>query len=129
MDIGKLLLLGGAAYIAYEYFIAPASTPAPTSPGGIQPAAVQPTVNPATSQGMVLALANKAGFTTANSDQWGTLYAQARGIPAPDPLSYLTPDTRGEILTFPEWWALASAHGLSGYRRAGMGDDSVLWGD
>lgn len=124
MDIGKLLLLGGAAYIAYEYFIAPAATPAATAPaGGIQPAAPatpSPAANPLTTQQMVLAAAAKANppFTQGTVDQWDFYYTQARGIDAPDPGGYVTADQRAEILTFPEWWALASAHGLSGYRRA-----------
>lgn len=124
MDIGKLLLLGGAAYIAYEYFIAPAATPAAAAPaGGIQPAAPAtppPAANPLTTQQMVLAAAAKANppFTQGTVDQWDFYYTQARGIDAPDPGGYVTADQRAEILTFPEWWALASAHGLSGYRRA-----------
>ncbi len=126
MDIGKLLLLGGAAYIAYEYFIAPASTPVATAPGGIQAATMTtappapPAANPLTTQGMVLGIANAQNppFTEGTVDQWDYYYTQARGIPAPDPGGYVTSDQRAEILTFPEWWALASAHGLSGYRRA-----------
>ena len=119
MDIGKLLLLAGGAYIAYEYFIAPATTS--TAPvGGIQPATTPTppaTTNPLTTQQLVLAEAGKAGFVQGSADQWDTFYKTVRNIDAPDPLSYLTPETRGEILTFPEWWSLASAHGLSGYRR------------
>jgi hypothetical protein len=126
MDIGKLLLLGGAAYVAYEFFIAPAAVPATVPVGGIQPATATtappapPAANPLTTQQLVLALANKQNppFTQGTVDQWDFYYQQVRGIDAPDPGGYLTADTRGEILTFPEWWSLASAHGLSGYRRA-----------
>lgn len=124
MDIGKLLLFGGIGYIAYEYFIAPAATPATAAAGGIQPATTPanppPAANPLTTQQMVLAAAAKANppFTQGTVDQWDFYYTQARGIDAPDPGGYVTADQRAEILTFPEWWALASAHGLSGYRRA-----------
>lgn len=123
MDIGKLLLLGGAAYIAYEYFYAPAMVTL-IAPGGIQPAATSPAptpaANPLTTQQMVLAVAGKQNppFTQGTVDQWDFYYKAARGIDAPDPGGYVTADQRAEILTFPEWWALASAHGLSGYRRA-----------
>lgn len=121
MDIGKILALGAAGWIAYEYFFA---TPAPaktTPPGGIQPGPTPPaqtSTNPQTTQGMILNLANaeQPPFTQGTADQWNFYYQEARGIPAPDPLTYLTADTRGEILTFPEWWNLASAHGLSGMR-------------
>ncbi len=126
MDIGKLLLFGGIGYIAYEYFFAPTATVATTAAGGIQPTTAQPTptaapaANPLTTQQMVLniAAAQNPPFTEGNVDQWDFYYAQARGIQAPDPGGYVTADQRAEILTFPEWWALASAHGLSGYRRA-----------
>lgn len=123
MDIGKMLLLGGAAYLAYEYFYAPGSTATSTAPGGILPAnapipAPTPTTNPLTTQQMVLAEATRSGFTQGSADQWNTFYKTVRAIDAPDPGSYLTAENRGEVLTFPEWWGLASAHGLSGYRRA-----------
>jgi hypothetical protein len=125
MDIGKLLLFGGLAYVAYEYFLAPAAAPATTPAGGIQPAnSPAPTAssaaNPLTTQQMVQAIAAKQNppFTQGTIDQWDYYYKQARGIDAPDPGGYITADQRGEILTFPEWYALASAHGLSGYQRA-----------
>lgn len=127
MDIGKLLLMGAAGFVAYEYFTGAFSSPvvaAPTS-GGIQPGPTPPVsaANPTTTRAMVLAAANKGSFTQGTVDQWDTFYQSARGIPAPGPESWgVTPDTRGQILTFDEWWNLASSHGLSGtrggYRRA-----------
>lgn len=128
MDIGKLLLFGGIGFVAYEYFTGGFETATSTTPpvGGIQPAnspapPASTAANPLTTQNMVLALAAKQNppFTQGTVDQWDYYYSQARGIDAPDPGGYVTADQRSEILTFPEWWALASAHGLSGgYRRA-----------
>ncbi len=121
MDIGKLLLLGGIGYVAYEYFLAPPATATTTKPGGIIPGPTPTTAaNPATTQGLVQAAAAKDHFTSGTVDQWDWYYGIARGIPAPDPIAdwNIPEDKRGEILTFPEWWNLASSHGLSGYRRS-----------
>ena len=122
MDIGKLIALGIAAYLGYEYFLAPKSGAVSTSPGGIQPGPTPPVTQPtpaasaATTQSLVLAAAAKDNFTSGTVDQWDWYYGKARGIPAPDPISDwgMTDVTRNEILTFPEWWNLASSHGLSG---------------
>ena len=134
MDIGKLLALGAAGYFGYRYFLAPgAAAVAPVSAGGIQPGVtpgggsvvtpVAPVVNPLTTQAMVQDVATRAGFTAGNVDQWNYYYGQARGIPAKDPLEMGFDDvTRLRVLTFPEWWATASSHGMSGgYVRYGRG--------
>jgi CubicO group peptidase (beta-lactamase class C family) len=118
-DLGKILLLGGAAYLAYEFFFAPAAAPATAPAAGPQPAtAPTPTANPQTTQQLIqaAAAADTPPFTQGTADQWDVYYSRVRGIAAPDPGSYLTADNRAEIFTFPEWWALASAHGLSGYK-------------
>ncbi|SRR5258706_7983 len=121
MDIGKLIALGVAGYLGYEYFLAPKSSSAPVSPGGLipgptPPAPPTPAANPTTTAGLVQAAALKDNFTSGTVDQWDWYYGKARGIPAPDPIAdwNMTDVTRNEILTFPEWWNLASSHGLSG---------------
>lgn len=118
MDIGKLLLVGGIGYVAYEYFLAPKSATAPAVAPGVQPAPVaQAAVNPITTQSLVQAAAAKDNFTVGTVDQWDWYYGlpSARGIPAPDPSAWgFTDANRGEQLTFPEWWNIASAHGMSG---------------
>ncbi len=143
MEIGKLLALGAAGYIAYEYFIAPKMVPVSTATGGYTPGPTPPTTsinpnplppvysggpapyvppstpgsitNPLTTRDLVLAAATADGFSAGNVDEWDYYYAQARGIPAPDPLDWGFDDvTRQQVLTFPEWWSTATANGLSG---------------
>jgi hypothetical protein len=120
MDIGKFLLFGAAAYVGYQYFYKPSTVVTPPA-GGIQPAAQlpTPTTNPLTTQSLILAAAAKNNFTMGNFDDWGYYYQQARGVraPSPDTLGFTEAD-QGKQLTFAEWWGTASAHGLSGYRRA-----------
>jgi len=131
MDIGKLLLLGAAGYVAYEYFLAPHSTTVSTAAGGIVPGTTPaqtlpstgPIVNPMTTQALVMAAAAKDGFIRGTVDEWDTYYGspQARGIPAPDPSDWgFTDANRNEQLSFDEWWAIASSHGLSGLRGPGV---------
>ncbi len=120
MDIGKLLIFGAVGYFAYEYFLAgPSTAPVSTAPGGIIPATGL-AVNPSTTQSLMLAKMSRDNFTRGTVDEFDTYYQAARGIPAPDPITDwgFTDANRNEQLTFEEWWAIASAHGLSGYRRA-----------
>ena len=133
MEIGKLLAIGAAGWLGYRYFLAPGVV-APAPAGGIQPSGVAapipgPAANPLTTQSMVQDIATRAGFTAGNVDQWNYYYGQARGIPAKDPLEMGFDDvTRQRVMTFPEWWATVSSHGMSGcggngcgYIRAGRG--------
>lgn len=119
MDIGKLLLLGGAAFVGYEMFMKPAAVV--TSAGGIQPAApVTPATNPATTRTLMLAEAVKQNYTpasTLNADQWNWFYQKVRGVDSPaDPGTF--GESRGPLMNFDEYFAWATGHGLSGYRRA-----------
>lgn len=132
--IGKVLLIGGLGYVGYTLYknmSAPAAAAAPASAGGIQPTAAPvipaPTVNPSTTAQLIL---NAAGpnFTMGTVDEWDFFYGKARGIPAPDPINDwgFTQETRLQKMTFPEYWAIATAHGLSGLAgivptRAGLG--------
>lgn len=119
MNLTKLLLIGGAGYLAYEYFLKPAEVDAAPAiaAAGIVPAATTPAsaANATTTQALVKAAAAAGGFTSGNVDQWNYFYAQARGIPAPAPDTWgVTDSNRAQVLTFDEWWDLASSHGLSG---------------
>lgn len=118
MDITKLLLMGGAGYLAYEFFLKPADPVVSVAPAaGIVPASTAPasTTNATTTQALVKAAATKGGFNSGTVDQWNYFYAQARGIPAPHPDQWgVTDANRAQTLTFDEWWSLASSHGLSG---------------
>lgn len=117
----KTLLWLAAGYLGYEYFLAPAlaaASPAPAAAAA--PAAIPaPSVNPQTSQAMILALAAKNGVTQTTVDGWNWYYQQVRGVAPASPDQWgFKPETLGEILTFPEYWAIATQHGLSGgYRR------------
>ena len=114
MDIGKLLLVAGGAYVAYELFIAPAATTATTptttttAPVVTAPPA-PPLSSPATTQAGILALANNETppLVTATADSWGALYAQVRGVAAPNPGGYLTAGSpqaqSGYLFSLPEW--------------------------
>lgn len=130
MDIGKLLLLGGAAFVGYKYFMEPTAIPVSTAPGGIQPAATPslPATNPTTTRGLILGEAAKQNYTatsTLNADQWNWFYRKARGVDSPaDP--GLFGESRGPNMTFDEYYTWASQHGLSGYRGVGYVPTSRL---
>ena len=115
MDIGKLLALGAAGFLGYKYFLAPKVAAPPTTDPSKVPGPTPPITNPVTTQSLVQAAAAKGGFTSGTVDEWNFYYGQARGIAAPDPGDWGFDDSnRAQILTFPEWWATASSHGLSG---------------
>lgn len=120
MDIGKLLLLGGAAFVGYEMFMKPAAVVVDTAPGGIKPVTTTPATNPGTTRSLILAEAAKQNHTAAsvmNADNWNWFYQKARGIDSPaDP--GLFGESRGPMMNFDEYFTWATGHGLSGYRRA-----------
>lgn len=114
MDISKLLLLGGAGYLGYKFFIEPASAPAAVAPvgAGIVPVNTPaPTTNPNTTRNMVLAAAGD--FKVGNVWEWDFFYKKARGVDA-DLAAKIPEADRMKNLTFDEWWAVAQANGLSG---------------
>ncbi len=118
MDIGKLLLLGGAGYLAYQYFGKP--TQPTTTPGGIQPtAALPPLTNSAITYQLMKQAASRDGFSQGTIDQWNYFYStpDVRGIAAPDPVDWgFDGDKRNLQMTLDEWWSTAEAHGLAGLR-------------
>lgn len=133
MDITKLLLLGGAGYLGYKFFLQP-SAPVPSAVGaapplsGIVPAAG---ANAATTRNLVQAAAAKDGFTIGNVWQWDWYYNKVRGVEA-GLAEKIDEAQRAKNLTFDEWWSVAAANGLSGVvpttgamfplrRRAGVG--------
>lgn len=115
LDIGKLLLIGGVGFVAYEWLFgsttpAPATTTTttPTTTPIVTPPA-QPLSNPATTQAGILTLANSETppLVSATADSWGALYAQVRGVAAPNPGGYLPADSpqaqAGYLFSLPEW--------------------------
>jgi len=117
LDIGKLLLVGGAAFVGYKFFMEPkavASTPPPDT-AGIKPAVG---ASPATTASLVQAAAAKDGFTLGNVWQWDYYYKSVRGVDA-NLADKIEEDQRMKNLTFPEWWSIAQANGLSGFRGVG----------
>ena len=121
LDIGKLLLIGGVGFVAYEWLFGSASTAAPATTTSTTPTVIAPPApplsNPATTQAGILALANaeSPALTMATADSWGALYAQVRGAAAPNPGGYLTagsPQAQpGYLFALPEW---CSDSGLCG---------------
>lgn len=111
LDIGKFLLVGGAAYVAYELFFSGPATPAVATPA--TGAGIVQASTPAALQSSIAALeaAQNPPFTTGTADQHGYYYAQASGKAATDPGSYLTTANRQETFALPAW---CSASGLCG---------------
>lgn len=144
MNLAKLLLLGGAGFLAYRYYqrhedpaggagsgggakfdwdsILGGGSAGGSSGGGYTqlpvvnaPPGNPPVTNPVTTRSLVQAEAAKHGFTIGSVHQWNWYYLQARGVAPPSPDQWgLTPDDDNRQMTFDEWWALASGHGLSG---------------
>jgi len=132
MKIGEFLLVAVGGYVAYELFFAPAAAPAATTtaPATTTTAApttttitappAQPLSNPATTQAGILALANAETppLVTATADQWGALYAQVRGVAAPNPGGYLPADSpqaqTGYLFALPEWCSDSGLCGMAG---------------
>lgn len=121
---GKVILLGGAAFGVYELFVRPrmeaaaAAVSATPNQAGLVPAttpAPVPVGNPLTTAGLVQSAASKDGFTFGNVYQWDYYYKQVRGVDA-QLADTLPEEVRLKNLTFDEWWTIAKANGLAGYR-------------
>jgi hypothetical protein len=117
------LLIGGAAYVAYEFFFASSSaaatsptpaTPAPASPTPAAPsAATSAPSSPSTLDSYFAAMvqaASAAGFTSGSADQWGYYFQQANGFAAPTPESegFNRQSNWPSNLTAAQYWAAAS---------------------
>jgi len=132
--LGSLLkwgLIGGAAWIAYEYFFAapaaavtapPATTPPATTPPATTPPAPSSTYNTLTALfNRVTADAAAQNLTTQSPDAWNALFVQEGGNQIingslPDPVSLFGSH---DPITLAQWWAgtsgwLATTKGLTG---------------
>ncbi len=124
LDIGKLLLVGGAAFVGYKVFMEPkAVVSSEPETAGIKPAPAG--ANPMTTSTLVQAAAAKDGFTIGNVWQWDHYYKSVRGVDA-NLADKIEEDQRMKSLTFPEWWSIAQANGLSGFRGVGYVPTSRL---
>lgn len=113
MDIGKLILVGGAAFVGYQ-FMKPKEPVTSATGAGVQPPSTPPptsNVVPAT-KAMIRTAAGSLDNATA--DAWGWYYHGARNVDAPAPETYLSEADRFKNLSLDEWWALVSQHGVSG---------------
>ena len=116
LDFGKLLLIGGVGFVAYEFFLKPQPAQSTvTAPPQQAAAGIQSTQtgDALTTKSLVQAAATKDGFTMGNVWQWDYYYNKVRGVDA-DLASKIPEDQRAKNLTFDEWWTVAAANGLSG---------------
>lgn len=123
MDIAKIALIGGAAFIGWKYLMPAVPSAAPLPAGGILPASTPvATANPvaATTLSLLQAEELKNGFSMGNVHQHNYYYTKVRGVapPAPDQWG-MSDDMQGRIMSLPEYWSLATSNGLSGYRGVG----------
>lgn len=119
MDITKLLLIGGAAWIGYG-LLKPQAVAAPAA-GGILPANTPAPSNTAASTlALLKSEEEKNGFTIGSVDQHNYYYAKVRGVAPASPEDWgIGPELRGRQMNVSEYWALASSNGLSGMRGVG----------
>src|ERR1700686_1816617 len=94
MDLMKVALVGGEAWLAYEFFLNPtaapgASTGAPATPSipsaSTAPSAAASTPPPPVSAGTraaLIAAAAAANLSSVTADQWAYFYQQITGKPA-----------------------------------------------
>lgn len=127
------VLLAGAAYVAYEYFLAPASTVTTGGGSGTPPVTTPPATTPVVAyvpptQAQQLQTAAGSGVTVLNADQWGYYWSQL-GLPAVDGTQWnnvFFPNGRpasgaaAPTMTAAAYVAALQGAGLAGYRR-GMG--------
>lgn len=114
-------LVGVGGYLAYQmglfnslFGAAPATTG--TTGGGSGSSNVNNPTNPPPgtldTRGLV---AQRAGNPNSMTfDQWNYFYAIVRGVPGPDPATYLSGDQRARQLTINEWWAYMQSAGMNG---------------
>lgn len=123
MDVLKLaaLLMGG--YFIFDWWTKRQAATTPTAPEAPGPATAETQAAAAVAiKDLVYQLAANANPDNRplmlNTWEWNFYYQQLRGVAAPGP-EVLFPGQPGERrMTVEEWWAGASAHGLSGIRPA-----------
>lgn len=130
MDLTKMLLIGGGAFIVYEMFLKPQTAVATT--GGTT-ATTQNTTNAtqgsvSTQQPSNTAVANQTLQAVLNAmvaagedptkyhsvDTWNFYYQLIRGIPGPAPEQLFPNNPRTQTYSIGEWWAAMTGAGLSG---------------
>ena len=123
MNFLKLALGAGAAYVFYQWFLAPASAAAqgtgtPTPASAPTTASTQAATLTTTQQAVINAAGNAGVSPNAMQTffQWNFYYQQARGVPVTvDPaVAFPGKDPNNYLMSFTEWWAGVSANGLSG---------------
>jgi len=113
-SVVKIGLLGGAAYLAYRYFVAPAPAAAVVPAAGAAPAAAVPGIPPASldaiyAKMLTAAAAEGVGADGAGLDAWN-VYLIRGGGPSPPPapedvFGALPGGERTRKYTAPEYWA------------------------
>lgn len=132
----KYLLIGGAAYLAYEYFFAtPAATPVTSTPatgttttsgsGTTTTSGSGSTTSAAPTTVQQLQTAAGAGVTTLNADEWSFYWTQI-GKPTLSPTQFAStffPNGRPtDATTYPQYTASQFVTALSGAGISGLGN-------
>lgn len=130
MDLTKMLLIGGGAFVVYELFLKPqqagiatagttADTQNTTNATQGTVSSQQPTntvVANQTLQAVINAMATAGEDPTRyhSVDTWNYYYQLVRGIPGPAPESLFPSNPRTQTYSIGEWWAAMTGAGMSG---------------
>jgi hypothetical protein len=114
-SVVKVGLLGGAAYLAYKYFLSPPSSAVPVVPAaGAAPAAAVPGIPPQSLDAIYAKMLTAAAAEGVSSDGAGldawNVYLMRAGVPGPEPapedvFGSLPGGERTRKYLAPEYWA------------------------